>query len=151
MRSRPTMPAPVRIPSRLGALVVAIAVLTTLNPASADPAGQAEVTVTPDVTYGTNGGAELMLDVYEGPAPPAPAPVLIVIHGGGWIAGDKDRYGPFSRQLARAGFVVFDINYSLDPSVSPAYPREVDDVRTALAWVRTHAGEHHGDPRRIGL
>lgn len=133
---------------QIGMLVTFLAVAAYPTPAQA---GQGDVQITRNLVYGTDQGEKLLLDVYQPPATAAPSPILILIHGGGWIQGDKDDYAPFSHGLAVAGFVVFDINYSLDLSKSPAFPREVEDVHAALAWVQSHAKRFHGDTGRIGV
>lgn len=110
----------------------------------------APIEVVPDVPYGGPAKPALVLDVYR-KASAARAPVVIAVHGGGWVSGDKLRFAPQSRALARAGFVVMDINYSLDPDLGPGYPRQVEDVRAALRWTRQHAQAYGGDPRRIAV
>jgi acetyl esterase len=138
--------------SRLVRLGMLFAVLVmAVNPAPADAAGTDDVLVTRDLPYGADQGEELRLDVYQPPGAASLSPMVILIHGGGWTTGDKDQYQPFARALATAGFVVFDINYTLDLSKSPAFPRQVRDVQTALAWVQDHAPEFHGDTGRIGV
>lgn len=106
------------------------------------------VVVEMEVQYGA--GDQLVLDVFR-PADAAAAPVVILIHGGGWSEGDKDRFEGESRSLASAGFVVFDINYTLAAEAGPAYPSQIDDVHTALTWVENHAAGYGGDPGRIGV
>lgn len=125
--------------------------VTVVHPAPAGAAGPDDVQVTTDVPYGTDQGGELLLDVYQPPRATSPDPVLILIHGGGWTTGDKQAYEPFSRSLAQRGYVVFDINYSLDLSRSPGFPRQVDDVRAALAWVQDHAEQYGGDASRTAV
>jgi acetyl esterase len=134
---------------RLGMLFVFL--LTAVNPPPANALGPDDVLVTKDLAYGTDEDQELLLDVYQPPNTASPGPIVILIHGGGWISGDKERYASFSRSLAVAGFVVFDINYTLDLSQSPGFPRQVRDVHAALAWVQEHAGEFHGDTGRIAV
>lgn len=119
-------------------------------PASGTPHPGPEVSVARDVPYGSATDVELLLDVFTARDAVA-APVVMLIHGGGWTVGDKEMFEPESRALARAGFVVFDINYTLDPAGGPAYPRQVNDVHTALAWVLEHAVEYGGDSTRIGV
>jgi len=119
-------------------------------PASGTPKAGPEVSVARDVPYGSATDVELVLDVFTARDAVA-APVVMLIHGGGWTVGDKEMFEPESRALARAGFVVFDINYTLDPAGGPAYPRQVNDVHTALAWVQEHAAEYGGDSTRIGV
>lgn len=104
-----------------------------------------------------------LLDVRYGPAPdhvldvhaPAPAagsrPALLLIHGGGWFAGDKSRLTPLARALAARGFVVFNANYTLAAPGRPGFPTQVTDVRAALAWTAANAARYGGDRRRIGV
>jgi triacylglycerol lipase/alpha-L-fucosidase 2 len=125
--------------------------VTAVLPASAHAAGPDEVRVTRNVPYGTDQGGELALDVYQPPAATSPDPIVILIHGGGWTSGDKERYEPFSRSLAERGFVVFDINYSVDLGTAPGFPRQVNDVHAALTWVQNRAGQYGGDAHRIAV
>jgi acetyl esterase/lipase len=92
---------------------------------------------------------ETVLDILQ---PSAPAlgnrPGIIVIHGGGWIQGNKesmpDRYClPFIRQ----GFVVANVEYRLARS-APA-PAAVSDVVQATQWFHDHAAQYKVDPNRI--
>jgi acetyl esterase/lipase len=102
-------------------------------------------TVQQNVQYGS-GSAEVM-DVYQ-PAGTGPFPALAVVHGGGWIDGDKADTAFIAQDLAAHGYVAFDLNYCLAPSCH--YPQNVQDVASAIAYVRAHAGEFHVDPDRIG-
>ena len=81
-----------------------------------------------------------------------PRPVFILIHGGGWVMGDKSNAGfaePKTSWLLDAGYLVVSINYRLSPAVS--HPGHVEDVRRAIAWVQKTIPRHGGDPRRIWL
>ena len=100
-----------------------------------------------DIEYGTANGKRLLLDAYVPPAGEDPRPAVVMIHGGGWRAGDKASWRPEAEQLAARGWVAFSINYRLDePAVFPA---EIDDVQAAVRWVRAHAQEYGVDPTRI--
>lgn len=102
-----------------------------------------------DIEYGTAAGESLRLDVAV-PAGTGPFPVVILIHGGGWGGGDKQQdFKALCNPLTEAGFVWFTINYRLAPK--HPWPAGFDDVQTAIRWVRTHAAEYRGDPRRIAL
>jgi acetyl esterase/lipase len=86
---------------------------------------------------------------------PAPWPVIVVIHGGGWIEGDKssfasDTYGVPGNivDFARLGFAAAAIDYRLSKEAS--YPAALDDCRAAIRWLREHAAEYHLDPQKIG-
>lgn len=110
-----------------------------------------------DIEYGRAGEERLLLDANV-PEGAGPFPVAILVHGGGWHAGDKggsDRPGndadisPVFEPLTAAKFVWFSINYRLAPR--HRWPACFDDVATAIRWVKTHAPEYKGDPQRIAL
>jgi acetyl esterase/lipase len=104
------------------------------------------------LTYGVAGGRELLLDVLrpvERAAPPPP--MVIYVHGGGWHEGDRGAamhpwLNPF---LVSHGYVTASVTYRL--SGEARWPAPLDDVRTALRWLRGHAEELGADPTRIGL
>ena len=75
----------------------------------------------------------------------------IIVHGGGWGTGDKRKgMEPFFEPLNKAGdFTWFSINYRLAPSNH--WPACLEDVQTAIRWVKSHAKEYKGDPQRLAL
>lgn len=107
-----------------------------------------------DIEYGTAGGESLKLDAWV-PEGPGPFPAVILVHGGGWNAGDKSGgpskgyMAPMHEPLAKAGFAWFSINYRLAPKHQ--YPACIEDVETAIRWVKAHAVEYKVDPARIAL
>jgi molybdenum ABC transporter molybdate-binding protein len=111
-------------------------------------------TCTTDVEYANLAGESIKLDTFV-PNGPGPFPAVILVHGGGWNAGDKsggENHGytvPMHEPLARAGFAWFEINYRLAPK--HPYPAGVDDVETAIRWVKAHAVQYRLDPRRLAL
>lgn len=77
-------------------------------------------------------------------------PAAILVHGGGWEAGNKVTYiTPLFEPLARAGFAWFSIDYRLTPAVR--HPAQMDDLRRAVAFIRQNAGRFHIDPHRMVL
>jgi acetyl esterase len=79
-----------------------------------------------------------------------PVPVLVYLHGGGWVAGSLETHDPFCRLLASlAGISIVSVAYRLAPE-SP-YPTGVDDAAVAVHWALEHAAQWNGDPRRIAL
>jgi acetyl esterase/lipase len=77
--------------------------------------------------------------------PPTGAPVLVYIHGGAWMIGDKREQGlPLLYELARRGWVAVTINYRLSPGAT--WPDHIVDCKRALAWVREHIAEYGGAP-----
>ena len=103
-----------------------------------------------NLEYGPYGRRNL-LDVYrprDHASHPSPAPVLLQIHGGAWIIGDKSQQGlPLMLQLAAEGWVCVAINYRLSPKAT--WPEHLIDCKRALAWVREHIAEYGGDPDLI--
>jgi alpha-L-fucosidase 2 len=75
---------------------------------------------------------------------------VIVVHGGGWEAGDKVTYvTPMLEPLARAGLAWFSIDYRLTPDVP--HQDQLDDLRRAIQFVRSDAARFNVDPQRIFL
>ena len=102
------------------------------------------------LTYASRGGTDLVLDLYV-PATPVrrPAPVIVFLHGGGWSGGTRTTGPDFGRYFTRDGFVMASIEYRLTPSVT--FPANVEDVRTAVRWLKANAAAHGLDPDRICL
>jgi acetyl esterase/lipase len=81
---------------------------------------------------------------------PTAGPVMIYIHGGAWIIGDKREQGlPMLYELARRGWVCVTINYRLSPKAT--WPDHIVDCKMAVAWVHEHIGEYGGDPRFVAV
>jgi triacylglycerol lipase len=104
-----------------------------------------------DQRYSTDAGKFGFCDVYQ-PGQPAPSdgyPVVLVIHGGGWLGGDKWELGLYGRSLAEAGMVAICINYRLAPA--DKFPAQIDDVRQALLWTRQQSQKRSLDIERLGV
>ncbi len=109
----------------------------------------AHATFKTDIEYGEAGGEKLLLDACV-PNGGGPFPVAILVHGGGWSSGDKLRgHIPVLESLTTAKFTWFSINYRLAPKYH--WPACLDDVETAIRWVKTHAAEYKGDPQQVAL
>jgi acetyl esterase/lipase len=103
------------------------------------------------VAYGVADGEELLLDVYLPPSREAPRPAVILLHGGGWSSGSRSDMVVAGKELARAGYVAFGIDYRLLDTVTPQnlWPTQLDDTQRAVRWVRAHAEDYDVDPERI--
>lgn len=102
-----------------------------------------------DIEYANVAGVSLRLDASV-PDGEGPFPIAILIHGGGWGSGDKAQdFGALQGPLNEAGFASFSINYRLAPQ--HRWPACFEDVQAAIRWVRQHAAEYKGDPKRIAL
>lgn len=123
-----------------------IRVLELLNPLKMSRPGVARIS---DIRYGDplpgDKGARNLLDVIEPHQSGSRRPILLQIHGGGWIFGEKHQQGqPLMHELAMRDWVCFAPNYRLGPRAT--FPAQIVDVKRALAWVREHAQEYGGDP-----
>jgi acetyl esterase/lipase len=98
------------------------------------------------VVYATRGEDKLRADVYV-PKGNKTYPGVLLVHGGGWIVGNKSRMNFLGEKLAERGYVAMSINYRLAPAFK--FPAQIEDCRTAVAWLRAHAADYKLDPTRI--
>jgi acetyl esterase len=86
----------------------------------------------------------------EFPLGSGPAPLLVYLHGGGFVIGDLSTHDQTCRMLCRHGRMhVLSIDYRLAPE--HPYPAAVQDAHAALAWAAQHAAELGADPGRVGI
>ena len=116
-----------------------------------------------DIAYAKIKGVDpklLSLDLYvpEAKAPEGGRPVLVMIHGGGWSAGDKanpSMRGGKMRHFVGKGYVYVSVNYRLSPRQLKddglKHPTHAEDCANAVAWVHDHVAEYGGDPDQIHL
>lgn len=102
-----------------------------------------------DIEFAKPNGISLTLDAFI-PDGKGPFPTVIIVHGGGFVRGDKQTYvPPLFEPLSKAGFAWFTINYRLHPQAQ--FPSNVEDVEAAIRWVKAHAKEYKVDLKRIVL
>lgn len=99
-----------------------------------------------DVEYANVDGHSLKLDLYVPENLSAPVPLVIDIHGGGWMALDKNEM--IARGLIGRGFAVASIDYRL--SGVATFPAQIYDCKAAVRWLRAHAAEYGWNPDKIG-
>jgi acetyl esterase len=103
-----------------------------------------------DVEYSRPDGQSLQMDANV-PAGTGPFPAVILVHGGGWIRGDREfNVAPLFEPLSQAGFAWFSISYRLATDFLNL-GAAVDDVSDAVAYVRKNAVKFNVDPNRIAL
>ena len=77
-------------------------------------------------------------------------PILVFLHGGGFVIGGLDTHDGFCRALAMsADCIVVSVDYRLAPE--HRFPAAVEDSRAAFRWAREHAAELGGDPERVAI
>lgn len=100
-----------------------------------------------DVVYASFGHRKVLADLFV-PQGDGPFPAVIVVHGGGWLNGDKTRFRALAIELAKRGYVTAAIEYRLGDEA--AFPAGIHDCNAATRFLRAHAAEYKVDPNRIG-
>ncbi|MBI3769692.1 MAG: alpha/beta hydrolase [Deltaproteobacteria bacterium] len=102
-----------------------------------------------DVVYAEVDGIPLRYDHYRPVRVDAPAPVVVFVHGGGWMHGDPSQAAGNALHFARHGIATISLSYRLAPA--HRFPAPLDDVRHGLRYVCAHATELGIAPERIAL
>lgn len=105
--------------------------------------------VTRDVLYGNIPIQRLDVWRSKDADPSVKRPCILYVHGGGFRILSKDTHWIMALMLARAGYVVFNIDYHLAPE--HPFPAAMRDVARAYTWVAKHAGEYGADASRLAL
>jgi len=104
-----------------------------------------------DISYG-GCGSRNHLDIWRRPDldRDGRAPVLLQVHGGGWMLGNKrGQAHPLMSHLAELGWICVAINYRLSPRST--WPDHIVDVKRAIAWTKEHIASYGGDPDWIAI
>ena len=104
------------------------------------------IVVKKDIPYNEHG---TLLDIYYPRDSKEPLPVIMWIHGGGFIGASKEQTKGYAMTLANAGYVVANINYDLSPAHK--YPEPVLQGNQALKYLRENVGKYGGDINRLFL
>jgi acetyl esterase/lipase len=107
------------------------------------------VEVVREVVYARPGGRHLVLDLYLPPAATGLHAAIIWLHGGGWRTGDRSLAPDLRRFYAECGYVMASIDYRL--SGEAIFPAAVEDVKSAVRWLKSVAEKYAVDPTRIAL
>ncbi|WP_051348810.1 alpha/beta hydrolase [Peribacillus kribbensis] len=105
-----------------------------------------------NIQFGLGGETPLFLDIIR-PAmePDKPLPVLVFIHGGGWMGGDKAGAGgrEWNASLLKYGFILVNINHRL--SGTAPFPAHIHDCKAAIRWIKANAANYKMERDRIGV
>ena len=100
-----------------------------------------------DIVYGTDPEWQ-SLDVYRPKAADGKKlPVIVSVHGGGWVYGDKERYQFYCMNLAQRGFAVVNFTYRLAPENK--FPASLEDTNSVFTWILAHGEEYNFDLEHI--
>ena len=108
-----------------------------------------DVNIIEDVAYYDDGSEYHLLDIYYPDDADENTPIVIDIHGGGWMMGTKDLNEPFCRAVADRGYVVYSISYSLVPDVT--VETQLQECMIALWWIQNNMQNYPGDTSSIML
>lgn len=107
-----------------------------------------DVVVVEGIGY-RDGDTSALLDLHRPASGEGPFPVVVWVHGGGYVSGSRRDVGVFYSLLAQRGFAVAAVDYRLAPRA--AYPAPVLDVTAAVQHLVEHADELGLDPHRVVL
>ena len=74
-------------------------------------------------------------------------PVILVVHGGAWVYGDKELYQFYAMELARRGFAVVSFSYRLSPEYK--FPAQLEDTNRVVSWMYENQEAYHLDMRQV--
>ena len=135
-------------------LVLLVACVVPFNaPAQTLPA---HYRVTNNLPYVTGGLARQWMDLYYVPSNSVPAPVVVWVHGGGWTSENENN--PRALALTNHNIAIAAISYRYTTNPPPSlYPRslphpaQIQDVKSAIRWLRANAAQFNLDTNRIGI
>ena len=120
-----------------------------VNPVAALALGSMDASPDAVEVYNSADGQDLSAVIYK-PAPSnRPAPVIMYVHGGGWINGTAKELGHDRRWFADHGYLVVSVDYRLATPENPTWDKAPKDVACALTWVRDNATRYGGDPDQL--
>ena len=128
-------------------LLTTLSAAMAVEPAAPLTAAQSRPRIYANLEYASVGLHSMRMDLYVPPGAKSPPPVVIYIHGGDWMYGNRRR--PRVLFLLERGFAVASIDYRLAPRF--AFPTQIRDCRDAVAFLRANAPRYRIDPARIGV
>src|SRR4051812_42005020 len=100
----------------------------------------------PDLPYVASGSPAQRLDLYLPAKSTGVRPLVVWIHGGGWVGGSKNQVN--AAPLLASGYAVASVEYRF--SQDAIFPAQIEDCKAAIRWLRAHATEYELDPAHIG-
>lgn len=101
-----------------------------------------------DLVYASYESRKLVLDLFSPANIEGAKPAIVVVHGGGWLKGDKTKFRALAIELAKRGYVTAAIEYRLGGEAH--FPAGIHDCNAAVRFLRAHSKELQIDPKRIG-
>ncbi|GAB4153026.1 MAG: hypothetical protein Tsb009_29220 [Planctomycetaceae bacterium] len=101
-----------------------------------------------DVVYADYGKRKMHMDVFTPKFGKAPYPAIVVVHGGGWLKGNKSKFRALAIALAAKGYVTAAVEYRLGGEA--LFPAGIQDCNASVRFLRANAKRFKIDPHRIG-
>ncbi len=101
-----------------------------------------------NVVYATYGDRKMLADIFVPQGKTKPMPTIVVVHGGGWLNGDKTKFRALAVELAKRGYVTCAIEYRL--AGEALFPAGIQDCNASVRFLRAHAKQYQIDVNRIG-
>lgn len=101
-----------------------------------------------DVVYAQYGPRKMHVDLFIPKSGPNFKPAIVVVHGGGWLKGDKTKFHALAQELATRGYVTAAVEYRLGGEAK--FPAAIQDCNTAVRWLRANCKTYGIDGDRIG-
>ena len=138
---------------RPGIILLLVLAAAAAGVAVAQPPGKLPTNVRGefDIPYAGTDNPRQRLDLYlpEKAAEAGSLPLVVYVHGGGWLGGDK-RAGTMLLPLVQSGeYAVASVGYRLTPEA--IWPAQIHDCKAAIRWLRANAAKYGIDPERIGV
>ena len=103
-----------------------------------------------DLPYATTNDPDQKLDIYLPDEGDGPFPLIIFVHGGGWVMGGRrNSTMPGVFKFMSQGYAMATIEYRLAPAVH--WPAPLEDVRCAIRFLRANAAQYHLDPTKFAI
>jgi len=100
-----------------------------------------------DVEYLSHGDTPLLARLFK-PRGSGPFPIMVELHGGAWVRGNRENGNAANEALAKTGVIVAALDFRMPP-VAP-YPASMADIHYGIRWCKTQAAAWNGRPDRIG-
>lgn len=114
------------------------------------PLNSKEIKFKENVVYKKANGTKLRLDAYIPKNKNSKTyPAVLLIHGGGWLTGNKENQRVMAQHLAKNGYVAIAVNYTL--GLKAPYPASVIDLKDAIKWMRENAKKYRINPDKIAV
>lgn len=101
-----------------------------------------------NIVYGRDGDRDLLCDLFKPAGASNPLPAILIVHGGGWRNGSKNKFRALAIELANRGFATVAIEYRLGHEAK--FPAGIQDCNAATAFLKANASRFGIDPTRIG-